>query len=114
MDAGWRWILIASNAEKFKTKNSKQFQIIASEAEYVSAAQVTHLDNQAQDSSDCANIDIRTMHANQADPLPGGKNANIIHSFKEIAKTTGQVSQRMNFPPIDHDSPIWYISAYFS
>jgi hypothetical protein len=62
--------LIASNAEKFKTKNSKQFQIIASETDYVSAAQVTNLDNQAQDSY-CVDIDITTMHANHPDPLPG-------------------------------------------
>ncbi len=107
-------VLIPSNAEKFKTKNSKQFQIIASETEYVSAVQITNLDNQAQDSSDWAHIDIATMHANQPDPLPGGNNADIIHSFKDIAKTTCQVSQIMNFPPIDHDSPIWYVSAYFS
>jgi hypothetical protein len=40
-------VSIASNAEKFKTMNSKQFQIIASETEYVSEAQVTNLDNQA-------------------------------------------------------------------
>jgi hypothetical protein len=57
-------VLIASNAENFKTKNLKQFQTIASETEYVSAAQVTNLDNHAQDSSDCVNIDITTMHAN--------------------------------------------------
>jgi hypothetical protein len=106
-------VSIASNAEKFKTKNSKQFQIIASKTEYASAAQVTNLDNQAQDSSDCVNIDIRTMHANQPDPLPGGNNANIIHPFKDIAKKTGQVSQIMNILPIDHDSPTWYVSAYF-
>jgi hypothetical protein len=43
-------VSIALNADKFKTKNSKQFQIITSETEYVSAAQVTNLDNQAQDS----------------------------------------------------------------
>ncbi len=47
-------VSIASNAEKFKTKNSKQFQVIASETEYVLAAKVINLDNQAQDSSDCA------------------------------------------------------------
>ena len=76
-------VSIATNVEKFKTKNSKQFQIIASESEYVSAAQVTNLDNQAQDSFDCANIDITTMHANQPDPLPGGNNANIIHNLSK-------------------------------
>ena len=107
-------VLIGSNAEKFKTKNSKQFQIIASESEYVSAAQVTNLNNQVQDSFDCVNIDITTMHANQPDPLPGGNDANIIHAFKDTAKKTGQVSQIMNFPPRDHDSPIQYVSAYFS
>jgi hypothetical protein len=109
-------VSIASDAEKLKTKNSKQFQIMATETEYVSASQVTNLDDQAQDCSDCADIDITTMHSNQPDSLPGpgASNANIIHSFKDIARTTGQVSQIMNFPPIDHDSPIWYVSAYFS
>ncbi len=106
-------VLIASNAEKFKTKNSKQFQIITIETEYVFTAQVTNLDNQVQDSSDCADIGITTMHVNQSDPLPGRKYANIIHSFKYIVKTTGQTSQIMNIPPIHHDSPIRYASAYF-
>ncbi len=107
-------VSIASNAEKFKTKNSKQFQIISSESEYVLAAQVTNMDNQVQDSFDYADIGITTIHANQPDPLPGGNNANTIHAFKDIAKKTGQVSQVLNFLPIDHDSTIWYISEYFS
>ncbi len=72
------------------------------------------MDGQAHNSFDFANIDITTMHANQPDPLPRGNNANIIHSFKSIAKITGQVSQIMNFLPIDHDSPIWYVSGNFS
>jgi hypothetical protein len=38
---GEKEVSIATNAEKFETKNSKQFQIITSESEYVSAAQVT-------------------------------------------------------------------------
>jgi hypothetical protein len=57
---------------------------MATETEYVSAAQVTNLDDQAQDCSDCANIDITTMHANHPDSLPGGNNANIIHLFSRI------------------------------
>ncbi len=57
---------------------------------------------------------ISTMHANQGNPLPGGENANLIQSFKNIAQKTGQVSQVMNFLPIDHDSPIWYVSGHFS
>jgi hypothetical protein len=66
--------------------NSKQYQIIASENEYVSAVQVANLNQDKLDSSDFADIDITTMHANQPDPLKGGNNANIIHSFKAIAK----------------------------
>jgi hypothetical protein len=99
-------VSIATNAEKFETKNSKHIQIISSEPELVSPSA-------QQDSPDCDNIVISIMHANQPNPLPSGDNANIIHSFKNIAQTTGQVSQVMNFPPIDHDSPIWYVSGYF-
>ncbi len=79
--------LLASNAEKFKTKNSKQeYQIIASENEYVSAAQEANLNQDQLDSSDFANIDITTMHANQPDPLRGGNNANIITLSKPLPK----------------------------
>ncbi len=66
-------VSLVSNAEKFKTKNSKQsYLIIASGNEYVSAAQVANLNQEELDNSDFANIDITTMHANQSDPLPGG------------------------------------------
>ena len=94
-------VSIATNAEKFQTKNSKYIRIISSEEpEFVShSAQ--------QDYPDDDDIVISTMHANQRNPLPRKDNANIIHSMKNIAQATGQVSQIMNFPPIDHDSPIW-------
>jgi hypothetical protein len=96
-------VSIASNAEKFQTKNSKHIRIISGEEpEFVShSAQ--------QDNPDDDDIVISTMHANQPNPLPSKDNANIIHSIKNIAQATGQVSQIMNFPPIDHDSPIWYV-----
>jgi hypothetical protein len=99
-------VSIATHAEKFQTKNSKQIRIISSELEFVSQSV-------QQDSPDCNNIVISTMHANQANPLPGGKNANLIQSFKNIAQKTGQVSQVMNFLPIDHDSSMWYVSGHF-
>jgi hypothetical protein len=54
------------------------------------------------------------MHANQSDPLPKGTSADIIKLFTDIAQTTDQAAKIMNFPPIDHDSPIWYVSGYFS
>ena len=112
-----------------KTKNSKQFKIIAGESECVSSAYNTGLgelqnitDNYEYNSkitnvhkdNDCTDLDISTMHANQSDPLPTGTNAGIIKSFIDIAQTTDQAAKIMNFPPIDHDSPIWYVSGYFS
>ncbi len=93
-------VSIATNAEQFQTKNSNQIRIISSESEFV-------LPMAQQDSSDCDKIVISTMHANQPNPLPGGENASLIHCFENIAHKTGQVSQIMNFPPIDHDSPLW-------
>ncbi len=83
-------VSIATNAEKFQTQNSKQIQIISSELEFVARSA-------QQDSPDCNNIVISTMHANQANPLPGGENANLIQSFKNIDQKTGQVSQVMIF-----------------
>jgi hypothetical protein len=41
--------------------------------------------------------------------LPTGMDAEIMKSFVEIAKKTGQSSEIMEFPPIDHDSPIRYV-----
>ena len=32
-----------------------------------------------------------------------------MKTFVEIAKKTDQLSEIMNFPPIDHDSPIRYV-----
>jgi hypothetical protein len=100
-------VSVANNAEKFKTKNSKHIRIIFNEAEFVSPS--------AQDDSpDGDNIVISTMHANQPNPLPRGDNTNIIQCFRRIAQTTGQLTQVMNFPPIDHDSPIRYVPGIFA
>ncbi len=83
-------VSIATNAEKFQTKNSRHIRIISNESEFVSPS--------AQDDSpDCDDIVISTMHANQLNPLPSGDNANIIQSFKSIAQMTGQVSHVMKF-----------------
>jgi len=101
-------VSIATNAEKFQTKNLKHIRILSGqEPEYVSPSA-------QQVDTDSDDFTITTMHANQPNPLPSGDNANIIRSFKNIAQATGQVSQVMNFPPIDHDSPIWYVSGNLS
>jgi hypothetical protein len=38
--------------------------------------------------------------------------AEIMKSFVEFAKKTGQLSEIMEFPPIDHDSPIRDVLSY--
>jgi hypothetical protein len=62
--------------------------------------------NLIQDSCD---MDIGCMHANEKNTLPTGNDAEIMKKFVEIAKKTGQLSEIMNFPPIDHDLPIRYV-----
>jgi hypothetical protein len=115
-------VSIATNALELKTKNSKQFKINAGKSEYVSSAHNTGLEDlefitdnskynskitKVQVDNDGTDLDISTMHANHSDPLPTGTNAEIIKSFIDIARTTDQAAKTMNFPPIDHDSPIW-------
>jgi hypothetical protein len=115
-------VSIVTNALELKTKNSKQFKIIAGRSENVSFAHNTGLEElqnitddykynskttKVHEDNDCTDLDISTMHANQKDPLPTGTNAEIIKSFIDIAQTTDQAAKIMNFPPIDHDSPIW-------
>jgi hypothetical protein len=115
-------VSIATNELELKTKNSKQFKIIAGESEYVSSAHNTGLGElqnitddyeynfkttKVHEDNDCTDLDISTMHANQSDPLPKGTSADIIESFIDIARTTDQAAKIMNIPPIDHDSPIW-------
>ncbi len=115
-------VSIATNALELKTKNSKQFKIIAGGSEYVSSAHNTGLEElqnitddykynskttKVPEDNDCTDLDVLTMHANQSDPLPTRTNAEIIKSFIDIARTTDQAAKIMNFPPIDHNSPIW-------
>ncbi len=57
-------------------------------------------------SNDSCDMDIGCMHANENNTLSTGMDAEIMKSFVEIAKKTGQLSEIMEFPPIDHDSPI--------
>ncbi len=52
------------------------------------------------------------MHANENNSLPTGMDTEIMKSFVEIVKKTGQSSKVMEFPPIDHDSPIRYVLSY--
>ncbi len=59
--------------------------------------------------NDSCDMDIGCMHANEKNNLPTDNDVEIMKKFVEIAKKTGQLSKIMNFPPIDHDSPIRYV-----
>jgi hypothetical protein len=84
-------VLIATNAMEFETKNSKQLKSLLMNLNMnhqLIPLNWTHpkmiqINNQEQDSSDCADLDITTMHANQSNPLPRGNNAHIINSFSK-------------------------------
>ncbi len=57
-------------------------------------------------------MDIGCMHANENNTLPTGMDAEIMKSFVEFAKKMGQLSEIMEFPSINHDSPIRYVLSY--
>jgi hypothetical protein len=63
-------------------------------------------------SNDSCDMDIGCMHAIENNTLPTGMDAEIMKSFVEIAKKKGQSSEIMEFPPINHDSPIKYVLSY--
>ncbi len=81
-----------------ETKHSKKAQ---EEDEHVSAS---IRKNQNEDYNE---MSISTVHANEKQSVPSGRQAQPIKEFIDIAKRTGQASKVMKFPPIDHDSPIW-------
>jgi hypothetical protein len=59
--------------------------------------------------NDSCDMDIGCMHANEKNTLPTGNDAEIMKKFVKIAMKTGQLSEIINFPPVDHDSPIRYV-----
>ena len=74
------------------------------EEEFVSSS-----NKSGEDFDDSGNdIQISTAHANTRQKVPSGRQAAPIREFIDIAKQTNQTPKIMNFPPIDHDSPIRY------
>ncbi len=63
-------------------------------------------------SNDSCDMDIGCMHANENNTLPTGIDTEIMNTFVEIANKMGQLSEIINFPPIDHDSLIRYVLSY--
>jgi hypothetical protein len=101
---------IRTQASILKTKDTQRYKINATEEEVVSNVhkQYENID-QINDSCD---MDIECMHASENNTLPTGNDAEIMKTFVEIANKMGQSSETMNFPPIDHDSPIKYVLSY--
>ena len=101
---------IGTQASILKTKDMQRYKINATEEEVVSNVHKPSENNDL--SNDSCDMDIRCMHANENNTLPTGIDAEIMKTFVEIAKKTGQSSKIMNFPQIDHDSPIRYVLSY--
>ncbi len=68
--------------------------------------EISDLDN------DNCDMDIGRLHANENNTLPTGIDAEIMKSFVDIAKKTGQLSEIIEFHPINHDAPIRYVLSY--
>jgi hypothetical protein len=88
----------------------QRYKINATEEEVVSNVHKPFENNDLSD--DGCDMDIQCMHATENNTLPTGMDAKIMKSFVEIAKKTGQSSEIMKFPQIDHDSPIRYVLPY--
>ncbi len=101
---------IGTQATIFKTKDMQRYKINTTEEEVVSTYHKPFEINDLSD--DCCDMDIGCMHANENNSLPTGMDAEIMKSFVEIAKKMGQSPKIMEFPPIDHDSPIRYVPLY--
>ena len=95
---------IGQKGEILLTKDTQRYKVLSTEEEMVANA------HGQMDLSGCADnecdIDIGAMHPNIGNTLPNSDNADLIQSFIDIAKKTGQSSKVMDFPPIDHDNPI--------
>ncbi len=101
---------IGTQATILKTKDTQRYKINTTEEEVVSNYHKPFEINDQND--DYCDIDIECMHAKENNSLPKGMDAEIMKSFVEIAKKTSQLSKIMEFPPIDHDSPIRYVLLY--
>jgi len=101
---------IGTQASILKTKDTQRYKINATEEEVVSNVHKPSENNDL--SNDSCDMDIGCMHTNENNTLPTGIDAEIMKTFVEIAKKTGQLSKIMNFPPTDHDSPIRYVLSY--
>ncbi len=101
---------IGTQATILETEDTQRYKIKPTEEEVVSNYHKPFEINDQND--DCCGMDIGCMHTNENNSLPTGMDAEIMKSFVEIAKKMSKLSKIMEFPPIDHDSPIRYVLSY--
>jgi hypothetical protein len=86
------------------TKDTQCYKVLSTKEEMGSNA-YGKMDFSGCPDNKC-DIEIGAIHPNKDNTLPNAHNAEIIISFIDIAKKTGQSPKVMDFPPIDHDNPI--------
>ncbi len=87
---------IGTQASILKTKDTQRYKINATAEEVVSNVHKPFENNDL--SNDSCDMDIGCMHSNKNNTPP--------------AKKMGQSLENMEFPPINHDSPIRYVLSY--
>lgn len=89
---------ICEESIKVNVKETSRSCMESTEEEHISTAHDTNPDGD--------HLPISTIHANKAPLMPSGKSAEPIQELISKAHETNQSAKVMNFPPIDHDSPI--------
>ena len=92
---------LATVAEEIDVKETARSKLAENEQEYVSRC---HAQNPDSDEDDV--LPVAGMHANEKPSVPRGEQAAPIRELIDVAKETQQMSKAMEFPPIDHESPI--------
>ena len=88
-------------------KESSRSKMKETEDEHVSNAHSTKQDK------DDNTLPMHTVHANEATNIPSDRQTAPIKELIDIAHKTNQTAKIMNFPPIDHDSAISWVSSHY-
>jgi len=88
---------IGQEGEVLSTKDTQRYKVLSTEEEMVANAH-GQMDLNGCADNEC-DIEIGAMHPNVVNTLPNSDNVELIQSFIDIAKKTGQSSKVMDFPP---------------
>ncbi len=86
------------------TKDTQRYKVLSTGEEMVSNAH-GRIEFGGCPDTEC-DIEIGAMHPNVGNTPPNAHNAEIIESFIDITKKTGQSSKVMDFSPINHNNSI--------